>query len=277
MTTTTDSPSLVSVPPTPEVSAARSSRHEAAWRTVTRLTGLELRLMIREPMVVIGLLGLPVIAMIVIGGVFGQTPDPEFGGVPPDDYYVASYLGVVLASLGLVTLPAHIATNRELGVTRRYRASGLSTGTIVSTQLAVGLVLGLVSSAIVLVTGHLFYDLAAPDQLAAVIGWFALGLVCHIALGGALGLMFKTGRAATAFGNALFLPALLLGGGGPPRDVMSSAMRAVGDVIPLSHITAGLRRDWLGATDGTHTVWWPLLVAVGSIAVAVWLTRRRAD
>lgn len=275
--TTTDVPTLAPVPPADITRDARTARHEARWRIVARLTGLELRLMVREPMVVIGLLGLPVIAMIVIGGVFGQTPDPEFGGVPPDDYYVASYLGVVLASLGLVTLPAHIATNRELGVTRRYRASGLSTGAIVSTQLAVGLVLGLVSSAIVVVTGHLVYDLAAPDHLGAVIGWFALGLVCHIAVGGALGLMFRTGRAANAFGNALFLPALLLGGGGPPRDVMSSAMRAVSDVIPLSHITSGLRRDWLGATGGAHAVWWPLLVAVSSIAAAVWITRRRAD
>jgi ABC-2 type transport system permease protein len=77
-----------------------SSRHEAAWRTVARLTATELRLMIREPMVIVGLLGLPVIAMVVIAGVFGQTPDPEFGGVAPDDYYVANYLGVVLAPWG---------------------------------------------------------------------------------------------------------------------------------------------------------------------------------
>lgn len=275
--TTTDSPSLTAVPSEPVGPPVHPNRHEASWRTVTRLTGLELRLMMREPMVVVGLLGLPVIAMIVIGGVFGQTPDPEFGGVPPDDYYVASYLGVVLASLGLVTLPAHIATNRELGVTRRYRASGLSTGTIVATQLALGVLLGLVSSAIVVVLGHVVYDLDAPDHLAAVMGWFALGLICHVAIGGALGLMCKTGRAATALGNALFLPALLLGGGGPPRDVMSSAMRAVGDVIPLSHITAGLRRDWLGATDGVHAAWWPLVVAASSLTLAVWLTRRRAD
>jgi ABC-2 type transport system permease protein len=260
-------------PPAPPT----ANRHEPQWRAVPRLTLLELRLMLREPMVIIGLLGLPLIAMIVIGGVFGQTPDPEFGGVPPDDYYVASYLGVVVASLGLVTLPAHIATSRELGVTRRYRASGLSAGTIVATQLSLGLVLGLTASAVVVATGHAVYDLQAPDQLGAVLAWFALGLVCHIAIGGALGLMVKTGRAANALGSALFLPALLLGGGGPPRDVMSDAMRSVADLLPLSHITAGMRRDWLGTTDGNVVVWWPLLVAVSSVAVALWLTRRRMD
>lgn len=257
--------------------ASTPSRREPSWRAVSRLTRLELRLMVREPIVVIGLLGLPLIAMVVIGGVFGQTPDPEFGGVAPDDYYVASYLGVVVASLGLVTLPAHIATNRELGVTRRYRASGLSTGTIVATQLSLGLVLGLVSSAVVVAAGHAVYDLQPPDDLGAAAAWFVLGLVCHIAIGGALGLMVTTGRAANALGNALFLPTLLLGGGGPPRDVMSDAMRAVSDVLPLSHVTAGLRRDWLGSTDGTVIAWWPLLVAGASVALALGLARRRVD
>jgi ABC-2 type transport system permease protein len=89
--------------------------------------------------------------------------------------------------------------------------------------------------------------------------------------------MVKTGRAASALGNLLFLPTFLLGGGGPPRDVMNDAMKAVADVIPLSHITGGLRREWLGTTDGNVAAWWPLVVAVAAIGAAVWLTRRRAD
>ena len=62
--------------------------------------GLELRLLLREPMVIIGLLGFPLVTMLVIAGVFGQVPDPEFGGVAPDDHYIAGYIGVVLGALG---------------------------------------------------------------------------------------------------------------------------------------------------------------------------------
>ena len=63
--------------------------------------------------------------MLVLAGVFGSTPDPEFGGVVPSEHYVVGYVGVVLAALGLVTLPATLAERRERGVLRRYRASGV--------------------------------------------------------------------------------------------------------------------------------------------------------
>ena len=52
--------------------------------------------LLREPMVAVGLLGFPLVTMLVIAGVFGQVPDPEFGGVAPDDHYIAGYIGVVL-------------------------------------------------------------------------------------------------------------------------------------------------------------------------------------
>jgi ABC-2 type transport system permease protein len=262
---------------TVEPAASAPGRRPSPVRTVARLTGLELRLMLREPMVIVGLLGLPVVTMVVIAGVFGQTPDPDFGGVAPDDYYIASYLGVVLASLGLVTLPVHIATNRELGVTRRYRASGIGAGTIVATQLVLGVILGVAASAVVLAIGHLAYGIGFPDDPAAVVGWYGLGLACHLAIGGALGLLVASGRAANALGNLLFLPTFLLAGGGPPRSVMTDAMRSVADVLPLSHVTGGIRHAWLGATGTDASMWWPVVVTLVALAVAAGIARRRAD
>ena len=57
--------------------------------------------MLREPMVAVGLIGFPLVTVLVLAGVFGQVPDPEFGGVAPDDHYLAGYIGVVLGALGL--------------------------------------------------------------------------------------------------------------------------------------------------------------------------------
>jgi ABC-2 type transport system permease protein len=248
-----------------------------AVRPAARLLALELRVMGREPMVLVSLLGFPVLVMLVIAGVFGQSPDPDFGGVAPDEYYVASYLGVVFAALGLVALPTHIATHRELGVVRRYRASGLSAGTLVAVQVALGLVLGVVSTALVLVVGDLVYGIRFPDNPGGVAAWLAGGLICFVAIGCALGLILPTGRSATAVGNLLFLPTFLLGGGGPPRDVMTGAMQRIADVIPLSHVTGGVREEWLGATDANIVVWWPPTVAVLALAGAAWVARRRTD
>jgi ABC-2 type transport system permease protein len=82
-------------------------------------------------------------------------------------------------------------------------------------------------------------------------------------------------RAANAFGNLVFIPMFLLGGGGPPRDVMTGPMQTISDVLPLSHVIGGLRMSWLGATDDPQALWWPVVVATMAVLLAVRVSRRR--
>ena len=117
---------------------------------------------------------------------------------------------------------------------------------------------------------------ACPVDPLGVLGWYVAGLACFIAIGVALGSLLPSGRSANALGNLVFVPMFLLGGGGPPRAVMTRAMRTVSDVLPLSHLVGGLRQSWLGTTDDPHTLWWPLLVAAAAVGVAVVAARRRA-
>lgn len=246
-------------------------------RTTLRVTGAELRLLLREPMVAVGLIGFPLATVLVLAGVFGQAPDPEFGGAAPSDHYLAGYVGVVLAALGLITIPVHLATHRELGVLRRFRSSGLSAGVLVATELALGVVLGTVAVAVVLLAGTAIYGLRMPADPVGVVGWYVAGLVCFTAIGVAIGSLVPSGRSANALGNLVFVPMFLLGGGGPPRAVMTSAMQSLSDVLPLSHLIGGIRLSWLGMTDDPHSLWWPLAVAAVAVAVAVLTARRRAD
>ena len=262
--------STIAVPATADAGRRQSS----LVRTIARLTAVELRLLLREPGVLVSLIAFPAVTVLVLAGVFGSDPDPDFGGVIPSEHYVVGYVGVVLASLGLVTLPAHLASHRELGVLRRYRAAGLDARAVIGSHIALGAVLGTVASAVVLLIGGIAYGVPAPDDPVRVVAWFVAGLVCFIAIGGALGAVMPSSRAATAFGNLLFVPMFLLGGGGPPREVMTGAMQTVSDVMPLSHIVGGLRQSWLGATDDPQALWWPALLAVVATVVAVRTMRK---
>jgi ABC-2 type transport system permease protein len=256
-------------------SAPSRRRREGLLRTIVRLAALELKLLLREPGVLVGLVAFPAVTVLVLAGVFGSDPDPDFGGVIPSEHYVVGYVGVVLASLGLVTLPSHVASHRELGVLRRYRAAGLDAAAVVGSHVAVGAVLGTAASAVVLLVGGFIYGVPAPEDPILVVAWFLAGLACFIAIGGALGAVMPSSRAATAFGNLVFVPMFLLGGGGPPREVMTGPMQTISDVMPLSHIVGGLRQSWLGATDDPQALWWPVVVAVVSVALAVRTMRRQ--
>ncbi len=99
---------------------------------------------------------------------------------------------------------------------------------------------------VVLLVGAAVYGLQLPDDPVGVAGWYLAGLACFTAIGVALGSLLPSGRSANALGNLVFVPLFLLGGGGPPRAVMTSAMQSLSDVLPLSHLVGGLRLSWWG-------------------------------
>jgi hypothetical protein len=65
----------------------------------------------------------------------------------------------------------------------------------------------------------------APEHPIAVAGWYLAARACFTAIGVALGTLMPSGRSAGAIGNVVFVPMFLLGGGGPPRGVMTGASR----------------------------------------------------
>ena len=132
--------------------------------------------------------------------------------------------------------------------------------------MLLGAVLGTIAVAIVLAAGVAVYGIGAPVDPLGVVGWYFAGLFCFIAIG----LCPRLGRPdrpvpPRAIGNLIYVPMFLLGGGGPPRQVMTGVMATLSDVLPLSHIVGGIRLAWLGQTDDPHVLWWPL----ASAAVAV--------
>ena len=80
-----------------------------------RLLTSELRLLLREPLVLAFVFAFPVITVLVLGGVFDED-DTGFEGALPSDFYVAAYFGVVIAAASATGLAeaAHTYEQRTL-------------------------------------------------------------------------------------------------------------------------------------------------------------------
>ena len=57
-----------------------------------RLVKAEMKLMVRDPLVLTFVFAFPVVTMLIIGGAFGTTPTSAFDHTNPAHWYVASYL-----------------------------------------------------------------------------------------------------------------------------------------------------------------------------------------
>ena len=232
--------------------------------TVGRLVRAELRLIMRDPLVLTFVFAFPIVTMLIIGGAFGTSPDPAFDGVNPAHWYVASYLTVVIAAMGLVMLPVHLASYRERGVLRRFAAAGFPRWSFAIAELIIGLVTTAVACGLLLIVAVPVYGIPAVHDPWRVAAALPLGAVAFVSIGVLLGSLLPSARSAQAVGLLIFFPSFLLGAGGPPPDVMGSAVRHIAGPLPLTLLTNAVREPWLGLGSATGS-----LAAVAALAVVV--------
>ena len=230
---------------------------------VGRLVQAELRLMVRDPLVLTFVVAFPIVTMLIIGGAFGTQPDQAFDFVNPAHWYVASYLTVVIAAMGLVMLPVHLASYRERGVLRRFAAAGFPRWSFPISQLIVGLATTAVSCALLLAVAAPVYGIPPVHAWWRVAAALALGSIAFVSIGVVLGSVLPSARSAQAVGLLIFFPSFLLGAGGPPPHVMGSVVRQVAGPLPLTLLTNAVREPWLGLGSATGS-----LAAVAALAVA---------
>ncbi len=232
-----------------------------------KMAWLELKLFLREPLTVLFALALPLTILFVMGGVFGNEAEADvYAGVGAMNYYVPAYLALVAASVGLISMPTHIATNRELGVLKRYRASGIAPWSVAGSQVAVMFVIAAISGLVLIGAAVPVYDVSTPDSLGLVIVGFAVVAMMFTTIGILLGALLPSARSAQAVGVLLWFVFLMVGGAGPPPEVLTGAMSTVGDLTPLRFAIDVMHDGWLSLDPGA--AWWIVIgvTAVGGVA-----------
>jgi len=216
-------------------------------RTLLKLSWVELKLFIREPITMAFTLVLPILFLLIMGEVFGNNPAPEvYRGMGAMNVYTPSYLGLVMGSIGLFSIPVHLTSYRERGVLRRLRASSISTWTLFGSQLLVSFVVTIVCAAILVALALPIYDVTTPESTPLLIVAFIVSTISFTAIGVLLGALLPTSRAAQGIGLILFFIMFMLSGVAAPREVMSDVMVYIGDAMPLTHIAVLLQDSWLG-------------------------------
>lgn len=245
-------------------------------RTLFQTWWIEMKLFAREPLTVVFTLALPLVLLFVLGSVFGNTPEADvYRGVGAMDYYAPAYAALVTASLGLIALPTHLAEYRERGILRRFRASTVPLWAVFGAHALVAVVWAAVGSALLIAVAAPVYDIAAPVSPLGFVGAFAIGALTFAAIGGLLGALLPTSRAAQGAGVLLWFVMLMIAGAGPPPEVLTDATRAVADATPLRHVILLVQDPWLGFGWNVRETLIVLAWLLGSTLLAGLLLRRR--
>ncbi|PYR33201.1 MAG: ABC transporter permease [Acidobacteria bacterium] len=222
-------------------------------RGLWKLTWLEIKIFVREPLGVIGTVGVPLLIFVVFGRLFGSQVRQVSPGVPR----VVSVDLPILTSLlitasTMLSLVAIIAIYREGGILRRLRATPLRPYTILTAHVLVKLLFTAVTLGAMILAGRRFYAVDPGVPLVS----FALALlfstVSILSLGFVIASLVPTARFAQPLGALILYPMLGISGLFAPVASLPPMLRAVARVLPLTYAVSLLRGIWYGEGWPAH-------------------------
>lgn len=215
-------------------------------RAFLSLLRAELRLFLREPMAVFFNLAFPVLLLLVMGPIFGNDPSPAFNGFGSIDVFMAGFTAIMIGSYSLIGLPQTLASYREQGVLRRFRAAPVSPVMMLGAQAVVCLLVVVLGAALLVGTAALLFPLRLPAAPLSLVPALLFATLSFSTLGFVLGSLLQTARATLAVGNALFFPMLFLSGAAMPRMLFPDWMQQIGAAMPLTYVVTLLQDLWIG-------------------------------
>jgi ABC-2 type transport system permease protein len=235
-----------------------------------KLTYLELKLQLREPVALFFTLAFPVMLMLLFGVIFGNEAEKFLGGYGQVDLSVPGYIGMIIGTIGLLSIPITLSNYRDQGILRRLRATPLQSGHILWAQVATQVLMAAAGIVLLFIVGYAVFDMRIPAGSVTIIPAILLSAFSFFAIGFVLAGVMPTARTAQAVGMAILYPMLFLSGAAMPRFLMPEAVQQVAEFLPLTHVVMLIEDLWLNGTwNITSLVVVTMLLIVGLVVSRV--------
>ncbi|MEU0564138.1 ABC transporter permease [Nonomuraea sp. NPDC005983] len=209
---------------------------------------VEAKLHLRDWPTMFFCIGLPLVLLLALGNIPDMSkPDPNLGGQRSIDTLLPAMMTLLaLLTLSCTVLPAVLTGYREQGVLRRMSMTPVHPGRLLAAQLLINLAVGVVSTSLLIVVGHLVLGTAMPRQFLGFVLVFLLGSAALLAIGLVIASIAPNGKTAPGIGSAVMFPLMFLAGMWFPRDIMPDALRTVSDFSVAGPFAQALRDTWAG-------------------------------
>ena len=235
-------------------------------RGLWKLTWLEIKIFVREPMGFIGSVAIPVLMFVGLSRVLG----PRLGEAASQDGRLPVGVAVFIAINTVLSLVAIISIYREGGILKRLRATRLGPVTILVTHVLVKLILTAVTVILMVLAGRRFYPAGADIPVIAFTVALLLSTWSILSIGFIIASVVRTARFAPPLGSLVMFSMLPLSGLfpialPPPVDVASR-------FVPLTYAVSLLSGIWQGDPWSAHLG--DIAALVGVFAVCTLIASR---
>ena len=216
-------------------------------RGLWKLTWIEIKIFLREPLGAFGTIGFPVLIFLGFGRIASRRLTPS--SVAASSFLrvglpvFASLLIAISAVLSLVTI---ISIYREGGILKRLRATPLRPQTILTAHVMVKLILTVVALALLVLAGKRYYPVGFRVPLFSFLIALLISTCSILSIGFLIASIVPTARFAQLIGAVILYPMIAISGAFVPVESLPPALHAVARVLPLTYAVPLLQGIWNG-------------------------------
>src|SRR5712692_2681198 len=218
-----------------------------------KLTWLEIKIFLREPLGAFGSILLPALVFVLVGRFMGGRLQPS--AVAASEFVrvgLPVFVSVLIALSGVLSLVTIISIYREGGILKRLRATPLRPQTILTAHVLVKLALTAVTMALTVLAGKRYY----PINMNIPIFGFTMALLLStwsiLSIGFLIASIVPTARFAQPVGAVILYPMIALSGLFVPVESFPPGLQALSRGLPLTYAVSLLQGIWNGGAWSAH-------------------------
>lgn len=156
------------------------------------------------------------------------------------DYFVPGLIGMMLMTTGIFGAIGWNTRNRELGILKKLATTPLSKLEWIVGVVLYELVMGAVSTLVILTIGVLVFNLMVLPNIYSIL-LIVSGAIAFPGMGMVVTRFVKESDSADAAANFITFPMMFLSGSFFPLEFMPDFLQTIATVLPLTYLNNGLR------------------------------------
>lgn len=236
-------------------------------KSLLKMTWMEAKLYLREPVSVFFTLIFPVMMLVIFGTIYNTQPAEQPGGPGSISALIPAFTAMIIGVSGLMATTVTLATYRENGILRRLRTTPVSPLVVMGAQVIVVFSMTCLGMLLLFIIGKLAYQVSYTGNIFSILAGFGLGSLSFFGIGFLLAGILPTARMAQIVAMVLLYPMLIFSGAAWPRELMPAAMQKVAAFVPLSYVVNLLTGVWNGEAWSAHLL--DVGVLVGMLVLGI--------
>ena len=236
-------------------------------KSLLRLTVVQMKLYLREPMAAFFTLVWAPMMLLLFGFIYGNEPTPFFGGLGFIDSQLPAYMGIIVVTVGMMSVPISTAEDRERGILKRFHSTPMSPAIYLFANVFTYFIMSFIGVTLLFLLGKFVYHAQLEGNIFSVMAGFTVSTLSFFSFGYLIASLSPTARVAQVVGMVTGFLMMFLSGAAIPMEVMGDKVANVSKYLPLTYVVSFLKGLWVGDSWGSH--WLDLTVILGLLVVGV--------